>query len=86
MDALPFRKVHHFDGVVFQTGDEQALRLDIHGEMIKPAFHAVELHGAGWNQISRAGLNLCRGGLEEQQDGQNNQRVLTNDRLGFHFV
>ena len=50
VDALPFRKVNHFDGVVFQTGDKQALRLDIHGQMIEPAFHAVQRHDAAWNQ------------------------------------
>jgi hypothetical protein len=82
VDAPPIREIHHLDGVVFQTGDEQALRLGIHSEVIEPAFHALERHRTVLDQAWCASFSLCRGGLEKQKNepkGHNNQPLFAGD-------
>ena len=66
VDPAPLGQVNDFDGMVFQGGDEQALRSGVKGQMVEATFDTFERNGADWDERFTGSGELRREGEASQ--------------------
>src|ERR1017187_1319033 len=86
MNSAPPGQVNHFDAVIFQGGDEQALRPGIKGQMVEPAFDTLELNRVDLNEGFPSSRELRRESeANQRQETGLCGRDRSRGRIGYQF-